>query len=124
MRLGTGMVLNKILNYYYYYYYVFTKVEGLILSFPWDRNIVTKQANPSLASHALKDRSISLFIISVLEAEKVESNVNKIMLSITISKFKRHIKNLFFVQNNDKSENNVIIGKRDIKLSIGVEFVK
>lgn len=75
--------------------YMCNVLKVLILSLPWDRIIFTKQANPNLASHALKDKINNLFNISVFDKEFIEIRVNVIILNIIISKFNRHIRNDF-----------------------------
>lgn len=82
------------------------------LSFPWDRIIFTKQASPSLASHALIDRIVREFNDSVGLMINDDMRVRRNRLRVMASRLSRHIKNFSFVNSSEIIENNIISGIR------------
>lgn len=82
------------------------------LSFPWDRIMFTRQASPSLASHALIDRIVSEFSDSVGLMVNDDVSVRTNSLKVMASRLSRHIRNLFFVNISEAIENRSISGIR------------
>lgn len=94
------------------------------LSFPWERMMFTKHANPSLASHALIDRIVNEFSDSVVLVMNDDINVRRNRLRVMASRLRRHMRNLSFVSISEIVENSNIRGIRlRVKGMVQVNYI-
>lgn len=80
--------------------------------------MLTRQANPRLASHAPIDRRVSEFMGSTILSMKDDSNVKMKSLKVMASRLRRHMRNFFLVSVIEISENSTIRGMRFMMLGI------